>query len=223
MGNNPHLQITGDVLKTALTYESYKTEDLLSVLLQHGDDLRITDDMFRVAATCGSTHGLRKLASYAHLEDIPTRWVDIARLCNAAIWGDIGLLKSLLQKGVECDLLSPYGTTPLYWAARLGHTVAVQMLLSAGAAPILKSHDQDPPWEFLYQATKDRFPFYYAMLYDRPIMTKVLLEAGASTDIDLESGKSLSEIAKDQGSIIIYNYLEQHKRDQAKLAREKMS
>ena len=169
------------------------------LLLKKG--LTVTEAMFRNCASCGNERLLEKLSSFCKLESTPEKWLDIARLYNAAERGNVDLLHTLLRCGVEPDVASPDGVTPLLVAARGQHEEAVDLLLSAGALP-----DGGP--------NLNSSPLCRAAELGRYDMVEILVNAGASLDIKDDRGRTPAMLAKSMGHIFIFKYLEQCMREQ---------
>ena len=163
-----------------------------SLQLSYG--MKITRDMFRIAASVGNGQVLQALSEFCGLEGIPKIWLEISQLQVAVF--DTDLLKYLIERGVEPDVAGPHGVTPLVKAARCGEELAVQMLLSAGAlpdgGPILKSS-----------------PLCVAAERGQYEMARTLVNAGASIHFRDTEGKTPSMIAKENRHFRIFRYLEQ--------------
>jgi hypothetical protein len=52
---------------------------------------------------------------------------------QAAKNGNLGIVKKLLENGIDVNNRDKYRCTPLYWAAGRGHTEVVKLLLDKGA------------------------------------------------------------------------------------------
>lgn len=189
------LEITEGVLRAAVSNPSLAKYSAISWILQHHVHLEVADEIFKIAASAGSESDLHRLSEYCEMESTPEEWLDIARMFNAAKDDKVDRLKDLLDRGVNPDVSSPKGKTPLLRASLKGNKLAVQMLLSAGAAP-------DPIW---YQHT----PLCYAARYGEYEMVKLLVEGGASLDFRNEEGYTPAMIARDNGHLKIFRYLEQ--------------
>ncbi len=61
-------------------------------------------------------------------------------LVQAARFGDYGVSKMLIKRGVDVNAKDIYSGTPLHWAAKNGHKKIVELFLKAGA-------DVDPKGE----------------------------------------------------------------------------
>ena len=164
--------------------------------LHLSNDIKVTEDMFRIAASLGDADLLGELSKFCQLENSPEKWLDIARLRNAVKNWVTYELKSLIERGVELDVASPNGETPLVEAIWYDNEVAVQMLLSAGASPDGGSMLKISP--LCCAATAGR--------YDS---ARMLVNAGASIDFRDKWGKTPSMIAKENGHFRIFKYLEQ--------------
>ncbi len=73
----------------------------------------------------------------------------------AATRGDPALMRLLLEHHAYIDAESPNGSTPLMMAARYGTRDAVQLLLDAGADPLLKNQLQLSARDFAKGASRD--------------------------------------------------------------------
>jgi len=49
----------------------------------------------------------------------------------ASLYGDLEVVKLLLEKGANIDTVNNRGRTPLYWASRNGHLEVVKLLEKA--------------------------------------------------------------------------------------------
>jgi len=184
------------VLRVVLLNNGYRNYDLIPILLQYTNGIEVTEDTFRIAASLGRMHALRAFSKYCGMEKTSEKWLNIARLYNAAKDDDTESLTALLKIGVESDVSAPCGVTPLAEAASCGGESAVQLLLSAGAAP-----DGGPNLNFT--------PLCHAARRGRFSMVKILVEAGASIEFNDEKGNTPSMIARKEGYLRIYRYLEQ--------------
>ncbi|MBQ3526920.1 MAG: ankyrin repeat domain-containing protein [Akkermansia sp.] len=74
-------------------------------------------------------------------------------------------LQLLITAGADVNKAGMYGETPLYWAARDGHTEIVKLLLAAPGIEVNKAH--------MYGET----PLYWAAFYSHTEIVKLLLAA----------------------------------------------
>lgn len=189
------------MLKTLPMNGAVKAKCSLPTPLLLKKDLTVTEDMFKISASYGNERLLEKLSMFCGLESTLNKWLDIARLFNAATSGDVDLLRTLLRCGVEPDVASPDGVTPLVVAAEWQHEEAVQLLLSAGALP-----DGGPNLNSSPLCRAAEFG-----LYD---MVEILVNAGASLDIKDDRGRTPAMLAKSRGHILVFKHLEQCRREQ---------
>ena len=195
------------VPETLLINKGIKVKCSFPKPLRISKGMKVTEEVFRIAACVGNESLLERLSRFCELENIPEKWLDVARLYRAAIFGDEGLLKVLLGRGVKPNVASPDGTTPLVRAARCDQETTVQLLLSAGALP-----DGGPNLKCS--------PLCYAASRGGIEMVKMLVNAGASLDFKDEEGRTPSMIAKSNGQILIFKYLEQCRKEQQRRGRE---
>ncbi|KAL9066249.1 MAG: hypothetical protein Q9161_007706 [Pseudevernia consocians] len=163
-----------------------------SLQLSYGT--KITRDMFKIAASVENGGVLQALSEFCGLEGIPKICLEILELQNAVF--DTDLLKNLIERGVEPDIASPNGETPLVTAARCGEELAVQMLLSAGALP-----DGGPMLKYS--------PLCRAAEVGDYDIARLLVNAGASIHFRDEEGRTPSMIAKENRKFRVFKYLEQ--------------
>ena len=207
LGQGLQADTTEDAAKTLLINGGIRVKCSLPTKLQLREGSKVTEDIFRIAASVGNERFLEKLTYFCKLGNTPEEWLDIARLRNAVGSDDRDKLKSLLARGVDPDVADPYGETPLFLAAILGLEVAAQMLLSAGALP-----DGGPDCK--------NSPLCRAAKFGRYEVVQILLDAGASIDFVNDQGKTPAMIAKERGRILVLKYLDQHKLKQERVARE---
>ena len=205
--NGLQADTTDGVPETLLINGGIKAKCSSPKPLQISKGTKVTEAMFRIAACVGGESLLDRLSSFCELENIPEKWLDVARLYNAAIFGDNNLLKVLLGRGVEPNVASPDGRTPLVAATRRDKETTVQLLLSAGALP-----DGGPNLK--------RSPLCLAARYGYIEMAKTLVNAGASLDFKDEEGRTPSMLAKVKGKILVFKYLEQCRKEQERKGRE---
>ena len=73
----------------------------------------------------------------------------------AATHGHLSLMRLLLEHHAYIDAESPNGSTPLMMAARYGSREAVQLLLDAGADPLLRNQLQLTALDFASTGSRD--------------------------------------------------------------------
>jgi outer membrane protein assembly factor BamB len=89
-------------------------------------------------------------------------------LLTAARKGDAAAVKSLLAKGADVNTRSPYGATPLSFAADKGHLTVVRVLLDHKAD--VNARDNFYHWT----------PLTWAAMNNHPDVARALIEAGAA-------------------------------------------
>ncbi|KAF6230804.1 hypothetical protein HO173_010920 [Letharia columbiana] len=175
--------------------------------LRLSSGLKVTEDLFRIAASLGDVKFLQKLSEFCGLKSTPEKWLDIARLRNAVLGDDIDLLKALIGRGVEPDVAAPNGETLLVVAVRYCNELAVQILLAAGALP-----DGGPMLK--------HSPLCEAAEYGEYDKVKILVNAGASLNFRDHKGRTPPMIAKQNRRFRVFKYLEQCRAEQEKGGRE---
>ena len=200
--------ITQRVLKVAVTAQlseiSVKWDDsLIKRLLNRDPELKITNDLFQIAASNGRDDILFQFSKHSNLEKPPSEWQNIVGVYNATCNGDIRGLKDLLDSGVMPDTSNPQGRTPLTEAVARNHGTIVTMLLSAGASP-------DP-------VVNERTPLYDCALRDQHDLAKILVEAGASIEFTDKEGRTPEVFSMLEGKFKVSMYLKQcrKKREEA--------
>ena len=198
---------TEGVPETLLINGGIKVKCTTPSPLQLSNNLNISEDTFRIAASRGNENLLQSFSQFCGLKSSPEKWLDLARLYNAAEEGKNDLLKTLVGRGVDPDVASPDGMTPLGLATRRDNEVGVQLLLSAGALP-----DGGPTLRYS--------PLCEAAEYGRYDMVKILVNAGASINFRDEKGRTPSMIAKQRKHFRVFKYLEECRIKQEGAGRE---
>lgn len=198
---------TEGVPETLLTNEGIKLQSSMPTMLHLSDDMRVTENLFRAAASRGDVMLIQSLSDFCELEQPPGKWLDIARLRYAVEYYDEDLLENLLDRGVELDVANPDGVTPLTGAAQFGNESAVKMLLAAGASPDGGPMSKSSP---LCEAAEWGY-------YD---IVRMLVNAGASINFRNHKGRTPSMIAKSNRHFRVFKYLEQCRVEQEGRERE---
>ena len=178
--------------------------------LQISKGMKVTEDVFRIAACHGDESLLDRLSRFCELENVPEKWLDVARLYGAATSGNDNLLRVLLGRGVNPNVTSPHGETPLLAAVSQGKETAVQLLLSAGALPDGGPNLKCPP-------------LCLAAEWGYIEIVKMLVTSGASLDFKDEEGRTPSMVARSNREILVFKYLEQCRKEQERKGREASS
>ena len=108
-------------------------------------------------------------------------------LHSAAYYGDIEMVRVLLDYGLDVNSRNIRGWTPLYYApnSHPNDPGAVRLLLDRGADPNLGTEDGDTP---LREASR----------YGRVEMARLLIEHGASVEVKGRDGKTALDLASKQ-------------------------
>ena len=96
----------------------------------------------------------------------------------AAEFGDVAMVRLLLDKGAATDSRDADGRTPLFRAAARGHTGAAKLLLDRGADPTVA------------ESTLGQMPLHRASDNGQVAMVQLLLDHGASVNALAGSGFS---------------------------------
>lgn len=118
-------------------------------------------------------------------------------ILNAAALGQYSMLENLIRPGVDVDLKSESGETPLILATRNGHTEVVRLLLTHSA-------------EINIQSQQGNFPLYLAAEAGDLNLIQLLLEHGAEINFTSETkGRSINGAANKE-QLPIVNFLIEH-------------
>ncbi|KAH0536560.1 hypothetical protein FGG08_006568 [Glutinoglossum americanum] len=171
LARNGSVHITEEVLKTAAKNRA-SSEGILKLLLARNSGMRIHEGALKSAAISGNVASVQLLMSQSGVVPWSKDWISVAQFSDAAKSGYERVVYDLLQKNVESDLEDEDGWTPLFWAARYGHTEIVNMLLkSNGVQANRRDHS-------------GRTPLHISTVYSREAVVKLLLER---EDVNLEA------------------------------------
>eukprot|EP00736_Rhodelphis_marinus_P010780 Rmarinus@m.15792 len=131
-----------------------------------------------------------------YLTESGIRLSDPDLLFSAAEAGHVRIVHFLLEHGVQYDVPSVVGWTPLFTAARNGHLEIVKCLVERGA---------DVNNDIMWAGT----PLYAAAWYGHLEVVKYLVELGANVDQIHENGRSPLHVACERGWLPIVAYLVQ--------------
>lgn len=208
-----NLQFTREVLQAAVGRMS-NDSSLVMFLLEHSNEIKLDDEIFRVAAASGSVEILQVLCEYQGLAGIPQKWDDLVRLHDAvgSYMGfvdyysssrritdpDHDVIMELIGRGVEPDVPDGHGRTPLSYAAELGMISTFQALLSAGADP--NSMDRE-----------GRTPLFQAAAEGHYRIVQILLDLGVRTHFEDENGWTPASTAALHGHMRMFRLLERRR------------
>jgi cytohesin len=130
-------------------------------------------------------------------------------LHEAAWKGDLDAVRALVTAGADINALDAHGGTPLYWAARGGHTLGphrcrgeaadrpqfIVALLELGADPNIRDRRPRIPG-----ASSGWTPLVVALHHEQFESAAVLLEHGADPNLRTDQGTSVMEVAAGEGA-----------------------
>lgn len=169
--------------------------------------------------------------------DPPSRANQVNKpLAYAAAYGNLDIVKLLLQKGADINGQVAYGDVPIIKAMEHGHTDIVEYLITNGAdvnipnafgvspfigfcgmgelrlARISLSHGADIHSAFELKTgeskgKKNWTPLQSGVVYGQLEIVKLLLVSGADPYVKDFEGKNCFELAKNKGQDAVLNYL----------------
>ncbi|OXV08497.1 hypothetical protein Egran_03740 [Elaphomyces granulatus] len=116
-----------------------------------------------------------------------TTWIRVAQFYNATNDGRLDDVQRLLQEGVAPDLKNIRGATPLWHAARRGHTAVVEALLATGAVDVNS------------QNIDGCTPLFWAAANGYTRVVQLLLDKGAHVHHKDINGKTPISVAREHG------------------------
>ena len=188
--------MTEDMPETLLMNGGIEVKCTMPTRLRLNDGVKVTKEMFMIAASRGNENHLDKLSKLCGFNSTPEEFFNIAQLRGAMLQENDDLLQSLLESGVEFDFENPDGETPLMRAVWLENEMATQMLLAAGAlldgGPMLKNS-----------------PLCVAAKRGHYEIARILVNAGASINFRNDKGQTPLMLAKSHERFLVLKYLEQ--------------
>jgi len=157
-------------------------------------DVKITDDVVRIAAHCGQGGTLNLFESRFAVD---TRfWVPIAQLYDASKVGDKKAVQRLLSLGVDYNSKKYHGRTPLWWSASRGHASVALLFLGQDST---RSNEAD---------INGRTPLHEAAGNGYKKVVKLLLsQEGINPDLADNRGQTALAWAKKCGYMDIVHIL----------------
>ncbi|TEY32598.1 hypothetical protein BOTCAL_0717g00010 [Botryotinia calthae] len=128
--------ITEEAVKAAAGNEWSRKEVIMLLLEERGAEVVITEDVIKAAATSGQESVLHIIDTHSKMLSSQEKWFAIAQFYNAAKFGNKRKIQSLLERGVEPDLPSPWKVTPLWIAVMNGYIEVVRLLLETKSVNI---------------------------------------------------------------------------------------
>ncbi len=120
------------------------------------------------------------------------------KLLNAAMNGQIDLVKYLIVMGADKEARNENGYTPLHMASYKGHLSTVEFLIAKGADKEAKDKNHGTT------------PLLVASLHGHLSLVKYLLDKGASAVVKSKDGKTPSDMAKEFKHTAIVDLLNVH-------------
>ncbi|CAG9938653.1 unnamed protein product [Clonostachys rosea f. rosea IK726] len=156
----------------------------------------ITPKVCAMSAALGDESGLECFRQHVPEELRDPNWDSICRLCVAAKEGNLEVVESLMQEPIPLDTKDNLGETPLYMAAKNGHTELVKLL----------AHDKRVNVNSL--SIFGRSALLEPCKYGHDEVVEVLLAAGAEIHFIDADGDTALSVAKEEGHDRIVTLLE---------------
>lgn len=171
-------------------------KEVMTLLLdRRGVEVVTTEEVVKVAATCGQNDVLDLLSAY-DLIPIGEQWRRIAMFHNAAGTGDASYIAHLLHGGIEPKMENIRMATPLWIAAANGHEAVVKILAQRSDVRVnLMSESR-------------RTPLFRPSSYCYEAVVIILMEAGADANIMDENGDTPVTVVRRNGHERIAKILE---------------
>lgn len=194
LGKGISVEITQDVFNAALTTPRLNGRKEIRWLLEQNPNLDVTDS-FQIVASTGQEDILHELSKFLGIKDPPDKCLNVARLMVAVLRDDTATVKDLLVRGANPNSSHPCGFNPLFFAVDSGREyLGIRTLLAAGTT--LESGNGKIPLVY-WSAVKGHYK-----------MVKILVEAGASVDFEDGKGNTLAMLARENGHLEVYRYLQ---------------
>jgi len=85
-------------------------------------------------------------------------------LTQAALWGQLGLVRELLEKGADVKVANRDGNTPLHLAAFMCHQEVVDLLIEHGAQLDRKNNRGETPLDVVQGPWNEDLAEFYRQL-----------------------------------------------------------
>lgn len=157
----------------------------------HPAQLMATDRSGNTALMIAAEHGHSAMVAYflarSDFQHQATNKEGLSALHRAAERGQIDLIKTLIDHGLEVNQSNNEGRTPLHYAVQSGNTSAIELLVDNGA-DVNKVDNQG------------RSPFFHAVVYSKGSVLPTLTHLGSNPDLQDSEGKTPMTYAVKNGS-----------------------
>jgi len=149
-----------------------------------------------VAALAGRHFELARLL-HCNGSSVNVRILGISPLHSASRFGDLEIIRTLIEYGADINAQNDVGATPLHWATRGEHPEVVCVLLEQSADPNISRWDG---------AT----PLHSAVEVESAAIVRLLRDHGVDVDAVDNEGKTALQYARERGYDEIVTLLLQH-------------
>jgi hypothetical protein len=158
------------------------------LIIKHPQQVNAVSGYYKTPAVAALAGRHFKLAEVLHRNgssvDLPGRWGNSTLHC-AASKGDLEMAQVLFDFGVDVNIKNDYDATPLLFASNHDPGV-VQFLLDHGADPNIGAWNGDGTGET---------PLHYASESGRIEIARLLIEHGASVEVQDKAGRTPLDVA----------------------------
>ena len=182
---NNEIHVTEAVLMTAAGNRGNGVA-LLELLLSRSPNTSITNNVLKVAASCGNDEVLNPLLSMKYtkdLDDEANKWIGISRLFQAALFSETAVVHQLIRDNIPLDTEGRY-RTPLWLASEAARIEVVRLLLATNAVNVN------------YHSGDGLTPLFMATMGCHDEIVELLLNHGARKDITDADGRMLYSMCK---------------------------
>lgn len=165
------------------------------------NEITITEEVVKAAATNGNDPVLDLLSNRITNTFDWNKWGKISKFYNAARYGDVDRLEKLIHEGINPDMKTSYGRTPLYIAARYGYKGAVKMLAQRADVDVNSISEYG------------RTPLFLPCSKGDGQIVALLLEHGADPNVTDDNGHTAITVARQRGHKQIAQMLAQAKQN----------
>lgn len=165
------------------------------------NEITITEEVVKAAATNGNDPVLDLLSNRITNTFDWNKWGKISKFYNAARHGDVDRLEKLIDEGINPDMKTSYGRTPLYIAARYGNKEAVKVLAQRADVDVNSISEYG------------RTPLFLPCSEGDGQIVALLLEHGADPNVTDDNGHTAITVARQRGHKQIAQMLAQAKQN----------